>query len=115
MSQPQTYYFVAASRKYLLETEPLQESLEERRRNYQVRHKPIDFWLVECPAFLDAPEFAALKAKIPTPAAAVISTDPKLITWLKLRLEFVARGEFVAPSTSIPDPLASRQPCTPSS
>ncbi|MCS6959312.1 MAG: DUF2488 family protein [Pseudanabaenaceae cyanobacterium SKYGB_i_bin29] len=111
MLEPRTYFFVAASRKFLLETEPLQESLAERRRNYQARHKEIDFWFVECPAFLDAPEFAALKAQIPSPAAAVISTDPKLITWLKLRLEFVAKGEFIAPSPSIPDPLASREPC----
>ncbi|MCY7337184.1 MAG: DUF2488 domain-containing protein, partial [Chamaesiphon sp.] len=27
--------------------------------------------------------------------------------WLKLRLEFVATGEFQAPSATIPDPIAS--------
>ena len=41
------------------------------------------------------------------PAAAVVSTDEKFITFLKLRLEFVATGRFEAPSDSIPDALAS--------
>ncbi|MCA1904405.1 MAG: DUF2488 domain-containing protein [Cyanobacteria bacterium M5B4] len=107
MSEPKTYYFVAASRKFLIETEPLEESLKERRKNYLDRHKEIDFWLIESPAFLEAPAFRSLKQQIPHPTAAVISTDPQVITWLKLRLEFVASGEFIAPSDSIPDPLAT--------
>jgi hypothetical protein len=37
----------------------------------------------------------------------VVSTDEKFITFLKLRLEFVACGRFEAPSASIPDALAS--------
>jgi hypothetical protein len=44
---------------------------------------------------------------VPRPAAAVVSTDPTFITFMKLRLEFVRRGEFEAPSATIPDPLAS--------
>ncbi|NJR32177.1 MAG: DUF2488 family protein, partial [Chamaesiphon sp. CSU_1_12] len=32
---------------------------------------------------------------------------PQFITWLKLRLEFVATGEFQAPSATIPDPIAA--------
>jgi hypothetical protein len=77
--------------------------LRERVRNYGETGKAIDFWLVRRPAFLEAPELAA----VPRPAAAVISTDPKFITFLKLRLEFVATGSFEAPSASIADPLAS--------
>ncbi len=50
---------------------------------------------------------ADLKARIPQPAAAIISTNKQYITWLKLRLEYVATGEFEAPSATIPDPLAS--------
>jgi hypothetical protein len=50
---------------------------------------------------------AQIKQECPQPAVAVISTDPKFITWLKLRLEFVKTGEFQAPSEAIPDPLAS--------
>jgi len=50
---------------------------------------------------------AAVAGAVPRPAAAVISTDEKFITFLKLRLEFVARGTFEAPSAAISDPLAS--------
>ena len=39
--------------------------------------------------------------------AAVVSTDPKFIDFMKLRLEFVAKGSFEAPSSAIPDALAS--------
>jgi hypothetical protein len=44
---------------------------------------------------------------VPSPAAAVVSTDETFITFLKLRLEFVARGRFEAPSAAIPEALAS--------
>jgi hypothetical protein len=102
-----TYHYLLASQKFLLEEEPLDEVLKERRRNYQEQEKEIDFWLVKQPAFLNAPEMAAIREKCPQPSAAIISMNPQLITWLKLRLEFVLTGEFQAPSTTIPDPLAS--------
>ncbi|MBF2079464.1 MAG: DUF2488 family protein [Synechococcales cyanobacterium T60_A2020_003] len=102
-----TYYYVLASQRFLLEEEPLDEVLRERIRDYQEKEKEIDFWLVKQPAFLDAPEMASVKAKCPQPAAAIISTNPTFITWLRLRLEYVLTGEFQAPSTTIPDPLAS--------
>jgi hypothetical protein len=109
MSEPAatTYYFVAASEAFLTIEEPLEEVLRERVRNYQEQGKTIDFWLVTRPAFLEAPELASVAARVPRPAAAVVSSDPKFITFLKLRLEFVATGEFSAPSGSIADPLAS--------
>ncbi|AFY65837.1 MgPME-cyclase complex family protein [Geitlerinema sp. PCC 7407] len=102
-----TYYFLAASQRFLLEEEPLDEVLKERTRNYQEQEREIDFWLIKQPAFLDAPELAEIKAKCPQPAAAIVSTNPQFITWLKLRLEFVATGSFEAPSATIADPLAS--------
>jgi hypothetical protein len=101
------YHFVAASRAFLLEEEPLEEVLLERRRNYAEKDKAIDFWLLERPAFLEAAELAGGLAAVPRPAAAVVSTDEKFITFMKLRLEFVAVGSFEAPSTTIPDPLAT--------
>lgn len=101
----QTYYYVVASKRFLREEEPLDEVLSERIRNYQEQQKEIDFWFIDRPAFLDAPELASVKSKVPQPASAIISTDRQFITWLKLRLEFVATGEFQAPSASIPDPL----------
>lgn len=105
----QTYYYILASRKFLIEEEPLEEVLKERRRHYQETGKEIDFWLIPEPAFLTAPELSSHRSQCPQPAAAIISTNPQLIQWLKLRLEFVLTGEFQAPSATIPDPLASLQ------
>jgi hypothetical protein len=102
-----TYHFIAASEAFLTVEEPLEEVLRERVRNYGEQGKSIDFWLVRRPRFLEAPELAAVAGPVPRPAAAVVSTDEKFITFLKLRLEFVARGQFEAPSASIPDPLAA--------
>ncbi len=102
-----TYYYVAASQRFLLEEEPLDEVLKERYRHYQSKEKEVDFWLIKQPAFLEASELSAIKAKCPQPAAAIISTDKTFITWLKLRLEYVATGSFEAPSHDIPDPLSS--------
>ena len=100
------YHFVAASERFLCEEEPLEEVLRERVRNYGETGKEIDFWLVRRPAFLEAPELASQVASVPRPAAAVVSTDEKFITFLKLRLEFVAKGSFEAPTATIPDALA---------
>lgn len=107
MTDRQTYYYVLASQKFLLEEEPLEEVLKERTRNYQEKNQEIDFWLVKQPAFLEAPEFAEIKAKCPQPSVAIISTNSQFITWLKLRLEYVLQGEFQASSKSIPEPLTS--------
>lgn len=102
-----TYHYVLASQRFLLEEEPFEEVLKERQRNYQEQGKEIDFWLVKQPAFLEAPQMKEIKAKCPQPAVAVVSTNPSFITWLKLRLEYVITGEFEAPSSAIPDPIAS--------
>ncbi|MFK0735632.1 MAG: MgPME-cyclase complex family protein [Gloeotrichia echinulata GP01] len=103
----QTYYYVLASQKFLLHEEPIDEVLKERTRYYHEQEKEIDFWLINQPAFLEAPDLAQVKPKIPQPAVAIISTNPQFITWLKLRLEYVGTGEFQAPSDTIPNPLAS--------
>ena len=100
-----TYFFVAASEKFLTIEEPLDEILKERIRNYKENNKEIDFWLLKNPSFLQTTQFADLKVKIPSPPAAVLSTDKKFITFLKLRLEFVAVGEFEFPNAEITDPF----------
>jgi len=100
-----TYFFVSASEKFLTIEEPIDEILKERMRNYKENNKEIDFWLLKNPSFLQTTQFNDLKAKIPSPPAAVISTDKKFITFLKLRLEFVAVGEFECPSAEITDPF----------
>ncbi len=99
------YFFVAASEKFLTVEEPLEEILKERTRNYEENNKKIDFWLLKNPSFLKSKKFIGLSAKIPNIPAAVISTDKKFITFLKLRLEFVAVGEFESPNAEITDPF----------
>ena len=100
-----TYFFVAASEKFLTVEEPLEEILKERERNYKENKKEKDFWLLKNPSFLQTSQFDDLRSKIPHPPAAVLSIDKKFITFLKLRLEFVAVGEFESPSAEINDPL----------
>ena len=99
------YYFVAASEKFLTVEEPIEEILKERTRNYKENNKEIDFWLLKNPSFLKTLQFVDLNAKIPSPPAAILSTDKKFITFLKLRLEFVAVGEFECPNAEITDPF----------
>ena len=99
------YFLVAASEKFLTVEEPLDEILKERMRNYKENNKDIDFWLLKNPSFLQTTQFADLKAKIPSTPAVVLSTDKKFITFLKLRLEFVAVGEFECPNAEIIDPF----------
>ena len=100
-----TYFFVEASEKFLTVEEPLDEILKEKMRNYKENNKEIDFWLLKNPSFLQTTQFADLKAKIPSTPAVVLSTDKKFITFLKLRLEFVAVGEFECPNAEIIDPF----------
>ena len=100
-----TYFFVAASEKFLTVEDTVEEILRERVRNYKENSKEIDFWLLKNPSFLKASQFVDLKAKIPSPSAAVLSSDKKFITFLKLRLEFVAVGKFECPTAEITDPL----------
>ena len=101
------YHFVAASEQFLTVEEPLEEVLRERRRNYAENGKSIDFWLVRQPAFLESEDLSEINGRLPKPAAAVVSTDSTFITFLKLRLEYVLEGRFEAPSSQIPDALAS--------
>ena len=100
-----TYFFVAASEKFLTVEEPIEEILKERMRNYKENNKEIDLRLLKNPSFMQTPQFVDLKAKIPSPPAAILSTDKKFITFLKLRLEFVAVGEFEFPNAEITDPF----------
>ena len=100
-----TYFFVAASEEFLTVEEPLDEILKERTRNYKENNKEIDFWLLKNPSFLKSSKFEDIYSKIKTSSAAVISTDKKFITFLKLRMEFVAVGKFECPNSEITDPL----------
>lgn len=92
------YYFAIASKSFLMEEEPIEEILRERTDYYNRNNKNLDFWLVTNPSFINLSQFADIKAQLKKPSAAIISLDQKFIQWLKLRIGFVAIGEFEADS-----------------
>lgn len=99
------YYFVIASQEFLIRKEPLEEVLRERIQYYGKTKKPIDFWLLPTPSFLQTENFKALKKKFPQKTLAIVSTNKIFITWLKLRINNVFIGEFSGPSEDIKNPL----------
>lgn len=107
-----TYYFIIASNNFLLVNEPVEEILRERVQHYQREKKPIDFWLVKSPKFLEARELTSVRntladAKLLGSCSTIISLDKNFIVWLKLRLNNVLIGSFEAPSKEISSPLSS--------
>ncbi|GJN31388.1 hypothetical protein PR202_gb19781 [Eleusine coracana subsp. coracana] len=77
--KPQTYYFVVANAKFMLdEEEHFQEQLAEKLRLYGERGKEQDFWLVVEPKFLD--RFPNITKRLKRPAVALVSTDGTWIT-----------------------------------
>jgi Protein of unknown function (DUF2488) len=99
------YYFVIASKEFLVKEEPIEEVLRERVYYYKQKKKRIDFWLLPNPEFLDTNAYINLSAKFPKNCLAIISTNKIFITWLKLRLQNVFIGKFVAPTEEIKNPL----------
>jgi hypothetical protein len=88
------YYFIIGSENFLLKEEPLEEILRERVQNYNKKGKPLNFWIIPNPDFLNNSEFLEIKNKTPKKPVAVISTEKTFITWLKLRINNVAIGHF---------------------
>ena len=99
------YYFVLASKQFLVTEEPLEEVLRERIQYYSRTNKQIDFWLLPTPKFLEAENFKNIKNKFPKDCLAIVSTNKIFIAWLKLRLNNVFMGEFQGPSEQIQNPL----------
>lgn len=99
------YYFVVASKQFLVTEEPLEEVLRERIQYYRRTKKRIDFWLLPNPKFLEADNFKTIKNKFPKDCLAIVSTNKIFITWLKLRLNNVFVGEFLGPTEQIKNPL----------
>lgn len=99
------YYFVVASKQFLITEEPLEEVLRERIQYYRRSKKRIDFWLLPTPKFLDAENFRNVKNKFSKESLAIVSTNKIFITWLKLRLNNVFIGEFSGPCEQIRNPL----------
>lgn len=106
------YYFVIGSSKFLLKNEPLEEMLRERAQFLKREKKPITFWLVKSPQFLNSSQLSGIKNKLldaglfEVELTAIVSLDQTFITWLKLRLQNVGEGSFIS-GKDIPSPLAS--------
>jgi hypothetical protein len=99
------YYFILASKEFLVDEEPMEEVLRERIQYYRREKKKIDFWLLPNPDFLRANIYAYSENEFPKKSLAIISTNKIFITWLKLRLQNVFVGEFFAPTEQIQNPL----------
>ncbi|KAH7290534.1 hypothetical protein KP509_30G052300 [Ceratopteris richardii] len=93
--KPRKYHFVVANAKFMLdEEEHFQELMRERLRLFAERNREQDFWLVIEPQFLD--KFPDITKRLRRPAVALVSTDELWITFMKLRLDRVLKGEFEA-------------------
>ncbi|CAI7794280.1 unnamed protein product [Closterium sp. NIES-54] len=91
------YHFVVASATFMLdEEEHFQEQLKERLRWLKEKGTEQNFWLVFEPKFLQ--EFPEIAKRVKRPAVALVSTDATWITFMKLRLDRVLKGEFEASS-----------------
>lgn len=114
-AKPVKYYFIIASSKFLLKNEPLEEMLRERAQFLRREKKPITFWVVKSPKFLESPQLNDLRSKITEAGlsgvelTAIISVDQTFTTWLKLRLQNVGYGDFMT-GEDIKSPLASNLP-----
>nr|YP_009510559.1 hypothetical protein [Gracilaria ferox]AXI96232.1 hypothetical protein [Gracilaria ferox]UAD85716.1 hypothetical protein [Gracilaria ferox] len=88
------YYFVIASRNFLMNEEPIEEILRERTNHYKEINKDIDFWFITNPDLLKSFNINHTYAQLTADYAAIIALDKQFIQWLKLRIGFVAIGEF---------------------
>ncbi len=95
------YYFVLASQDFLVNEEPIEEILRERRSYYTSIRKDIDFWFILNPEFIDNAIFDHRYTKLPKNCAAIVSLDKQFIQWLKLRIGFVSTGKFKSSSLAI--------------
>mmetsp|Transcript_27788 Transcript_27788/g.94840 ORF Transcript_27788/g.94840 Transcript_27788/m.94840 type:complete len:179 (+) Transcript_27788:3-539(+) len=89
------FSFIVANANFMLNdenSEHFPELLRERRRHYLETDEPINFWVVEQPAFVDS--LGEVSGRIGRPCVAVVSTDDVFITFLKLRMDRVLKGEL---------------------
>lgn len=104
-THPKQYYFVIASKKFLLKEEPLEEVLRERFQYCLRENKYMNFWLIQSPKFLEIEIMNHLKKKIPNELTAIVSTNEPFIRWLKLRYHHVGIGSFFVPSKFLENPF----------
>lgn len=77
-----TWHAVVANADFMLhdvQNESFAEQLRERKRLFQDKNKPIDFWLVSEPEWLDK-KFPKEAKLVRRPCVALVSTDK---IWIK--------------------------------
>lgn len=89
-----TYYLAMASKKFLLEQEPIEEMLRERTQYYKSNNLPVDFWFIKDLTESKLPEITQFQKHINKPAAMIISTNETFINWIKLRVQHVFIESF---------------------
>ena len=99
------YYFILASKNFLITEEPMEEVLRERIQHYYKEKRRIDFWILPNPEFLQSSLYTHLKNNFPKNCFVIISTNKNFITWLKLRLQNVFVSEFLAPTEQVLNPV----------
>jgi hypothetical protein len=102
------YHYAVMTQKDLLQNEVLEEVLRERVTFYSIRKRLPDYWILVSPEFIyqngilekihKTNFFKNKKALIYSPLlpkdnpsefyAAIVSTDPEFMVWLKLRLGY---------------------------
>lgn len=95
------YYFLLASKDFLLYQEPIEEILRERIRHYHTIKKNIDFCFTTNLDFLSFSDLQHIEKDLAIPSAAIISSNPKFIDWLKLRMQYGVKGTFVSSEISV--------------
>ena len=90
------YYFLLASKNFLLYQEPIEEILRERIRHYNAIKKTIDFYFTTNLDFLSSSDLKFRQEDLLNQHAAIVSLNPKFIDWLKLRIQYGIKGSFVS-------------------
>lgn len=94
------YYFIVASQDFLFHQEPIEEIIRERIGHYHALKKEIDFYVTKDLAFLSSDKLEYIRQEIVKPPAAIISSNPRFIDWLKLRIQYGVKGTFVSYSVN---------------
>lgn len=93
--KPQKFSFIVANADFMLNdenSEHFPELLREKRRHFIETDQPIDFWIVEQPAFVDS--LGEVSKRVSRPCVALVSTDPVWIRFMKIRMDRVLMGEL---------------------
>lgn len=99
------YYFLVASKDFLLYQEPIEEILRERTRHYKAIKKNIDFFFTTNLDFLGFSDLQYLKKDFIISSAAIVSLNPRFIDWLKLRVHYGVKGSFISSEMSFYESL----------